>query len=309
MDMLKVLQGNHGFNFPQMWVDFAQKNNFQPVKATWIRACPDCGADQGTVLGQQVYYSTLMRLRECSCGLIWADADIDSKVISDHFEVAYKDEAYFARRGQIFDQLARLISKNTPQGGSVIDIGGGMGHLMDTTRSLRADLDVSVSDVSRESVDYCRKHFGIKSSVSTLEGQHGRYSTAVLSDVLYYVRDMRAAWDVLSNIADTLIIRGPNKLEWIRAAQKNWKHDPMQSHVKHFQQEHKFILSREYLEQRLDSLGFDVETIPTPALPPDRLPADVARMASAAAHASAIALHKLTGKIASPSMVTIARKR
>lgn len=298
-DMLDVLRSNHGFSTLDHWLPIATREQFRPVKATPIHACPDCGASPYGTVGQYVHYSTLMRLRECACGLIWSDAALDPQVIAQHFETTYKDEKYFEqRRARIFSQLSDLVSVHTPLGGSVIDIGGGMGHLMNVTRQRRPDLALTVLDLSEDSVAYCRNHFGIDANAGAL-GDLGsvRYSTAVLSDVLYYEGDMARAWDVLSRIADTLIIRGPNKLKWIRAASK---YGPLQTSIKHFNPEHQFIFSREYIERRLRRVGFaSVETIPSAAL---------VKWNSRLVDCYSALAYQLTGAIKSPSMITIARR-
>jgi hypothetical protein len=298
-DYRSILWRNHGFH-PDIdrWLDYARIHGFREVKATPVPNCPDCGHSSDRVLGQYIHYSTLLRLRECVCGLIWSDVVIDPAVIADHFERGYKDETYFQRqRGPIFRQLTGLIDKLTPQGGSVIDIGGGKGHLMHEARQRRPDLSVSLVDISTESVAHCQQHFGITASTGSILEVTGRYNTVVLSDVLYYEDNIREAWDALSRIADTVIIRGPNKLEWIRASTTG---DPMQSSVRHFNPEHRFILSQQYVESSLRRVGFtSVKTIPARALKTRTSP--LVDLYSAL-------MYGLTGKVKSPSMVTIARR-
>jgi hypothetical protein len=129
-----------------------------------------------------------------------------------------------------------------------------------------------------------------------------KVDTLVLSDVLYYEADLASAWHVMRHIASTVIIRGPNKLQWIRWKSKR---TPMQSHVPHFNPEHSYILSREYLEKRLRSVGFeDVRTIPAVAL---GAVSKRKKLMQSAAYAASKAVYAVSGRVTTPGMITIAQ--
>src|SRR4051812_32616091 len=161
---LSILRTNLGFGNPDDWVDYAMQYDFKQVSATPITTCPDCGSSPRGDLGQYVYYSTLIRLLRCrSCDLIWADAHIDPDVVRAHFEVTYKDRDYFLRsRAEIFGQLVGEISRLTPQGGGVLDIGGAQGDLMHLLRAERPDITPVVHDLSPSAVRYATEHFGLE---------------------------------------------------------------------------------------------------------------------------------------------------
>src|SRR5262245_16256578 len=108
--MLDLLRHNHGFSEPEKWVGYGLAHDFEPIRASKLDGCPDCGGTDHRLMGQYVYYSTLARLNECAtCGLVYSDARIDPDVIRHHFELVYKDEEYFRLgKRRVFAQLARL---------------------------------------------------------------------------------------------------------------------------------------------------------------------------------------------------------
>lgn len=312
---MEILTTNHGFDRPEKWVDYAKANGFRRVAATPIPQCPDCSADPDKTLGQYIYYSTLVRLKTCgNCELIWADAAIDPSVLNAHFEAAYKDEGYFeAARADIFTHLAKVISNAAPMGGSVLDVGGGMGHLMHTLREMRMDLQVVVQDVSERSCEYAKDKFSLQTicgPMSELKPSH-QYDVVVFSDSLYYESELGAVWNLLSRIVKpkgSVIIRGPNKLHWIRlrqALRRMLSSLATQDKVKHFNPEHKYVFSKRYLTNRLGRGGFESKHIPSPALLPRSM---LGRMVSRSSYVYALLMRKLFGAVVSPSMVTVARR-
>ena len=105
-----------GFDFPDEWVAYAAEHAFSAVKATRVEECPDCAGSSRSEWGQYVYYSTLMRLQQCSgCGLVYSDVHLDPAIVRQHFEQAYKDEGYFlAGRTSIFEDIAGLTAPSLP---------------------------------------------------------------------------------------------------------------------------------------------------------------------------------------------------
>jgi 2-polyprenyl-3-methyl-5-hydroxy-6-metoxy-1,4-benzoquinol methylase len=280
-ETISLLQNNVGFSEPELWADYARLHRFQPVKATRIPCCPDCGGSPKAARGQFVYYSSLLRLLECSdCDLIWADAHIDAEVVRRHFETTYKDEAYFEeKRAAIFEHLAGLIDEVAPRGARVLDIGGAKGHLMHTLSLRRPDLRVTVHDLSQAATAWARERWGfetIDGDLGVLARQSTRHDVIVLSDVLYYEPDLPQLWDVLSRLLvpnGSVLIRVPNKRALIRAAQRAFElaHTPRrrrtQAVVRFYNPEHMYIAGRRYLVRRLHQLGFsEVRALPSPLL-------------------------------------------
>lgn len=313
--VIEILKSNVGFDHPEKWVDYAAKKNFKFVPAKQIPRCPDCGSEPRGALGQYVYYSTLLRLKVCSnCDLIWSDAAIDPAVINAHFEFSYKDETYFEeRRRDIFQHLAGIIAARSPQSGSVLDIGGGMGHLMDAVRSIRKDLQLVVQDVSAHSIEYAKNRFSLETLCGTMTqiGTDRKYDVVVLSDSLYYEDGLNQFWQLLPSIlkpGGAVIIRVPNKLLWIRlsSAFHALFSSPTRDTIRFFNPEHKYILSRKYLRRRMEGIGFEVESIPSPSLIPK---APVHKIAGRTTYFLSVLLNKIAGFVMTPSMVIVARSR
>lgn len=312
-----VLRANFGFASPEPWIEYALRHKFRRVRTTPVPHCPDCGKDSGDTLGQYVFFSSLLRLKRCrSCELVWSDGCIDQNVINEFFERTYKDEQYFAEsRAPIFDQLAALVDKNAPEGASVIDIGGGMGHLMHAVKERRPDIHAVVNDVSEASIAYARETLGLEvmgGAISELDCSR-QFDVAVLSDVLYYERDLPQAWNVINALvkpSGCVILRGPNKLHMIRLSQflrsVLRKRGALDDSVPYFNPEHRYILSRGYLVGRLKSLGFArVRVLPSPTLRPH---SKTARAIADLAYGVAAIVNTLTRAVVSPAMVVVAKR-
>lgn len=266
-DYLNLL-ARQGFENPEAWVEFARREGFREVPAAALAACPGCGERLSSPLGQFVHFSNALRLRECAaCGLVFADRRVDPAVIQSHFESAYKDEEYFARkRRPVFDQISALCAELAPHGGTVLDVGGAKGHLLDAIRRRRPDLRLILNDVSETACAYGRARFGLEVLPGTLSAIARRappVDVLVMSDVLYYEPDIRGAWDAVSRVCrpgGALIIRVPNKLPVIRVAQRvlrpRGRGVESQSRIRFFNPEHLYVLSRGYLERRLRCIGF-----------------------------------------------------
>lgn len=277
-----VLQNNVGFENISDWMEYAIKHDFRPVKAVRVPHCPDCsGAPRSGTWGQYVYYSTLIHLIECgSCGLVWADANIDPSTVLDHFEVAYKDNRYFrVSREAIFEHLSNVISRLSPKGASILDIGGARGDLMAKVVARRPDLRVVINDISKEATDWAAEHFGfatLTGSANDLAVHRDRYDVVVLSDVLYYEPNIKVLWNALSRLirkGGSIVIRVPNKYFMIRLGQfwyrftRTKSQQGMQDKISFFNPEHIFVLRYKYIHNRLMSMGFkEVEITPSPLL-------------------------------------------
>lgn len=318
--MLEVLRSNRGFREPERWVDYAVRHSFQAVRAEEVTACPDCGAEDGSPLGQYVHYSTLITLVIChSCELIYANKRIDPAIVLAHFESSYKDEEYYqARRQRIFEFVAAWIARNAPPQGSVLDVGGAKGHLMEQVRRRRRDLRITVHDISETACSWASKQYGFETilgDVAALDAKRVEYDLVVLSDVIYYEPEPKLLWNALSRLVKnggSVILRVPNKLRLIRACQRlreigispGEKHP--QDRVRFFNPEHLYIFSRRYLEARLSSTGFvDIRTVPSPMLV-----SKSSRLLCTTLYqiARVVRIASLGRWIATPSLVMTARK-
>lgn len=279
--MLEILRHNKGFEEPGQWIHYAMEHNFAPVRAEKLERCPGCGARPSGVLGQYVYYSTLVKLKSCrQCGLVYSDTRIDSQVIQQHFEQAYKDETYFIeRRCRIFDQLAGVVDAVASRRAKVLDIGGAKGHLLVSVRQSRPDLDLWLNDLSVDACHYAARQYGfqvIPGGITDIKERSMRFDVVIMSDVIYYEPELKVLWDTLGEIVSeggAVVIRVPNKHVLIRVwqfANRLMQSDAkraMQSKIRFFNPEHLYVLSRCYLVTRLKGLGFkQVTTQPSQLL-------------------------------------------
>lgn len=264
-----VLSRNVGFNDPATWLSYARKHGFRDVEASKIIACPGCGDDTGTSLGQYVYYSTLFQLIDCSrCGLIWANARLNQPVTQQHFEDAYKGEDYFKmKRSKIFVQLASLASNCSRKDASVLDIGGATGYLVEMLVKQRPDLKLTLNDISERACNAAAERLGVKTQCGDLDSliaEGATYDTVICSDVIYYDPNIRRLWQTLAGLVrpgGTIIIRIPNK-EWlIRGAAAFLRLLPAslrktQDRIAFFNPEHLYVLRRQYVRKQLHANGF-----------------------------------------------------
>lgn len=319
-DALSLLRQNFGFDDPEPWIDYARRHAFKRVRATPVPNCPDCGRSPLAALGQYVYYSTLIRLQICgACHLIWADARLDARVLSDHFETAYKDRDYFRRaRSRIFRHLAEEIGSLTPRDGRVLDIGGAQGDLMHLVKQERPDVTAVVHDPSENAARHAEEQFGlpvIRGDISVLKTHDTRYDVIVLSDVLYYEHRIADFWRLVPRLVapgGAVVLRVPNKLLLIQAhlllsrLTRLFRHRDVEDQIRFFNPEHVFILTRRYLTARLSQLGCaSIRVLPSPLLSP---PGSLAHgMLARILNPSAAAVSVLSGrKVAlSPSMLVI----
>ena len=279
----QILTHNAGFTRPEQWVDYAVRERFRFVRATTVIDCPDCGEPTGRILGQYIHYSTLIRLRECrQCGLIWSDVRIDWEVVRSDMERTYhkqSDVDYFtSQRLPVFKHLSRLIDEAAPPNGTVLDIGGAQGHLMDMLWRRRPDLVTWVHDITVAATRYASEHFGLPTICGTIDAVLSRgmpYDVVVMSDVLYYEPQLGRLWSALRSLlkpGGRVFIRVPNKLPYIRVGAlaqriRGKLTGRLEDHLPVFNPAHAYVLSRGYLKRRLHSLGFqNIRLIPSPLL-------------------------------------------
>ena len=267
---LEILKNNKGFDEPEKWIDYAASNRFKKVIAKKIYRCPDCGNNETQILGQYIYYSNLLQARKCkACGLVFADARINSKTIADHFEASYKEEDYFIiSRDKIFTHITRVISPYIKENGKILDIGGAKGHLARKLKTLRGDIDVTVNDISKEACRYINSQYGYSTiccPISDLQKQTDiQYDGLLVIDVLYYEENISAAFRTIIDLVKkngVIVLRVPNKL-WlinvvanIKKVLMNKERQQMLDRMSFVNPEHIYIFSRKYIEKKFKKIG------------------------------------------------------
>lgn len=277
-EYLDILRSNRGFGAEaERWLSYARTHGFHRVHAESRERCPDCAHPGAEIVGQYVFYSTLMHLRECQrCGLWYSDCVLDDEIIAAHFSRAYKDEEYFARhRRPVFEQMSELIDLRAPRGGRVLDVGGAKGHLMAMVRERRPDLELTVSDLSEIACEWAHRTFGfqtVSGRIADLATLGRQFDVVVLSDVIYYEPDPRRLWRVLPALVrpgGALIVRAPNTAGLVRAAEtlrrrlRSRDTVALADQVPFFNPEHTLLFPRKVLERRLREAGFpEVQVLP-----------------------------------------------
>lgn len=319
MQMLDLLRFNKGFASPEEWVDYGIQHNFKKVQADKLEECPDCSSRSSRPVGQFIYYSTLVKLCCCDdCGLIYVDTRIDSAVIQSHFENAYKDENYFLRkRRRVFEQLSGLINRAAPKGGRVLDVGGAKGHLLAVLQQRRPDLKLVLNDLSTEACNHAAACYGFETvpgDVNSLERAAVIFDVVVMSDVMYYEPELKKLWTILPRLlkpGGSIIIRIPNKLPLIRLwqlIQQMGKGRSMdkQERIRFFNPEHLYVLSRSYIQKRLQRSGFDrIRMLPSELLTNDNNDTASSLCYGAASTLSRLSLGRL---VLTPSCIVIANR-
>jgi len=321
-DYRTILESNVGFDGNTRWMRYARRHGFKEVKGERIRRCPDCGArPKRHTWGQYVYYSTLIRLLECSeCGLVWGDVHLDPGVVRKHFDVVYKDDKYFrVSRRRIFRHLARVIDVVSPPGARVLDIGGARGDLMAHVVARRPDLCVVVNDIAAIATSSAAERFGfatLTGDAHALAEHDGRYDVIVLSDMLVYEPDIHLLWTALGRLlapGGSVVIRSQNKWllirlwqRWYRATRPRGR-QRLQDRIRAFNPEHIYVIRSSYLKRRLEDLGLrHVRVLPSP-----QLAAPGTRLLTSLYFAFASALNRLSrGAVAlTPSIVVVGTER
>lgn len=277
-----ILKHNKGFNDPLKWIEYAKSHDFKKVNAEKINCCPDCRNTNATKIGQYVYYSNLVFLMHCqTCKLIYSDVMLNDETAYQHFDAAYKDNEYFDEgRRQIFLQIARLIKKEAPVCGTILDVGGAKGHLGVIIKTYRPDISITINDFSAKACEYAKLNFNFNTiccpfaNLDSIE----KYDFLLLIDVLYYECNISKAWDIVSNFTSNgIIIRVPNKLWLIKLIMvlKNLFSSKAQNAIRDsidlFNPEHLYIFKRSYLKKRLREHGFTkIKVMPSKGLVQNR---------------------------------------
>lgn len=168
---LDILKYNQGFDKPQDWIEYAKQHNFTKVKAIKLIQCPDCKSIDFKEIGKYVYYSQLIRIKECkNCSLIFSDVILDKEILKKHFEVAYKDDIYFERkRRPIFNQILKTLLREYSDKKDVLDIGGAKGHFGKMLKEKNLRYNITVNDVSQIACEFASEKIGLKSICCPLE--------------------------------------------------------------------------------------------------------------------------------------------
>ncbi len=318
-----ILRENGGFYPVEKWLQFAKMHNFQKTNSIKLKNCPDCNNERLFKFGQYIYYSNIFCIKFCpNCGLYFSDTLLDKEIIAKHFENTYNDELYFSKqRKDIFDHIASLASKYTPENGKVLDIGGGKGHLLHKIKSARPDISAVLNDLSENSCNYSFEIYAMKSiccDMPSLQKINSHFNTILLIDVIYYEPKLNEMFKTINKLLhskqQTIIIRIPNKLRIIKFYQFLLntfglsKNKTFQSEIKHFNPEHIYIFTQSYILKKLKKEGFNKVTfIPSPLLNNNKV---IESLSGNIFFWVANVICKLTiGRlILTPSMVVIAKK-
>lgn len=313
-DALDIELQAHGFPLVDCWRREARRVGFRHGRARPVGQCPDCGCRDASVVGQFVHYANCMRLRRCSaCDLLWVDRHLNARVIAEHFERVYKDEAYYqVERAPILDHLAALVAESAPAHGHVLDIGGATGHLLGKVAARRPDLVLTLHDISESATAEAAGRFGMATMTGPLTALRGQWDVVVASDVLYYEPSLRAAWDTLGSLVrpgGSVLLRVPNKRAVILAVAtlERLMHPAhrrlCQGRVRWFNPEHLYVFGRTWLRSRLGRCGFEEVTfLPSP------LPGGHSALTRGVWHGVARGAHVVTGVVLTPGLVVVARR-
>lgn len=276
-EALAILRHNAGFRDAREWISLAQEHYFERVDAETIDRCPDCRARERSYFGQYIYYSCLARLWSCTnCCLIWSDLRLPETTVADHFDRTYAESPYYKNSQRILARLRQLVADVAPRSGTVLDIGGGLGHLLARVSWARPDLHCVHNDLSEWKCDHARQKFDLDAVAGGLERLRQleeSFDILILSDVLYYFQSLEAAWSTFDGLLSErgrLMIRVPNLTPIISALQRWYRLLSSelgfrQTTVPFFNPEHLYLFSRRYLRGRLQALGFSqLALLPSP---------------------------------------------
>jgi 2-polyprenyl-3-methyl-5-hydroxy-6-metoxy-1,4-benzoquinol methylase len=309
----EILSRNAGFDeVVDKWAPLVDSLQITYVPADRRDACPYCLTEEHVIIGQYLYYSNLIRLRECrACQLIYADVIINQVSQEVHFDKAYKDEGYFlCERGDIFTEITTLVDSYAPKNASVLDVGGATGVLADSIRKRRSDVSISVSDISRAACDLASsKGFPIfNSSISELP-EDKKYDIILMIDVLYYERDLLRAISKLSDcLSDNgvILFRGPNKRWIITLLGYLNKVDSFSTRIPFFNPEHLYVLSPAFIKKCFQNAGFhEVRIIPSSPL---RERGFLKKTGYIFTNIIVYLTYYVSGKVVSPSYLAVIKK-
>jgi 2-polyprenyl-3-methyl-5-hydroxy-6-metoxy-1,4-benzoquinol methylase len=310
----EILSKNSGFeNVIDTWAPLVDSLKITCTPSERRDACPYCNNEKHFIIGQFLYYSNLIRLRECrSCKLIFTDVIINQTSQEAHFEIAYKDESYFLyERGDIFKEITLLVDSYTPKDGTILDIGGATGVLADDIRKRRPDLSISVSDISTNACDLALSKGFIVLNTSISELPEGKkYDTILMIDVMYYERDLPEA---IKKISDSLsdngliVFRGPNK-RWLISFLGNLrKMNSLSTRIPFFNPEHLYILSPSFIKKCFEHAGaYEVRIVPSAPL---KKKGFLNRIRYFFTNTIVYLTYYVSGKVVSPSYLAVIKKR
>lgn len=279
-EALAVLRHNPGFSVPERWVDYALTHGFRRVEATPVPRCPDCGSDPERTVGQYVHRSSLVRLRECdACDLMWTDVRIQEGE-EDSLESGSDERPQRecpVDRSPVYRHLAGFVTGVAGRRASVLEIGGGKGHLLSQVRDRRPDLSLVLQDASAPACRYAESHFGLATlcgDLTVLETLSRPFDVVILDEVLDYVPDLGRMWRLLRKLVakgGSLVVRldGRRSLVRIGAAlgriAGHFVQPARQDRLPFLDPDQLYVMTPAYLEGRLRALGFgDIEVKPAP---------------------------------------------
>ncbi len=309
----ELLLANKGFEKVfEYWIPLVDSFSITSVPSEWRSTCPFCESGDYIVRGQYLYYSNLIRLRECSsCSLVYSDILIDDSYIKEHFEEAYKDDGYFLlERQDIFNELCDIVVRAAPRGAKVLDVGGATGIFATMLREKRPDLDITVSDISSVSCDLARsKGFKVRNQgISDLDVEE-KFDVILLLDVLYYEKKLQEALGGIKTCLrdDGMIVyRGPNKYFYIFLESLLQRAKKASHEIASFNPEHIYVLRAGFLSVAFGNQGFSrVEIFPSKVLHGKGL---FGRIYGRIINCLSKLFFAITGTVISPSFIMIIRK-
>lgn len=321
-----ILKGNIGFEgLEDLWLPYVASLGIKSVKAVLRSSCPYCSSGKYTSISQYLYYSTLLRLNQCSqCGLIYSNALLNNEVTSAHFEDAYKDQSYFHyERAEIFKQISEIVRSQVRLEGRILDVGGATGVLSLEIKNKRPDLHILVNDLSESACEIASRGNGLESLQGRVQDipEKRKFDVILLIDVLYYETDLADALIKLHALLENngmLIFRGPNKCLLMKATLfiknifKSRDKIKLERRTPFFNPEHLYVLHQAFMMKAFKEIGFsDVKILPASSLKKkydSKFRTFVYRVLSLLCDISSFAFFKCFSVITSPSYVLIARK-
>lgn len=314
----KLLLSNKGFeNDLNHWVPLVDSLKIKHVPSSYRESCPNCSSLSSKNISKYLYYSNLVTLKEClSCKLVYSDILIDRKEVREHFEYAYKDDAYFInQRVNIFNEICEIVASKVRHGGRVLDVGGATGVFANLLKKKRPDLKVIVSDLSKTACE-AAKEIGINavnkalSELTISDFEDEKFDAILLIDVLYYETNLKEALSFLNNCLsdDGLIVyRGPNKFFLIKLINYLNVFSSAREKLIFFNPEHIYILRDFFLRETFKKIGFKkIQLIPSSSLSSK---SSLKKIALKIIDCFSLIIFAICRKVISPSFIMLISRR
>jgi SAM-dependent methyltransferase len=233
-------------------------------------ACDLCGADDSEELfiGRDEWYGgvgTFPTVRCRQCGLIYINPRPDPQTIGQYYPTDYapyflavEDEPSwwqrFNRRLALRKRL-RLVQRQLPRPGHVLDVGCATGSFLVALRS--AGWQVQGIEFNPQAADYARRRHGLEVVTGTLADGHfpdSQYDLVIFWDVLEHVHHPRQTLSEAARITKPggwllLVLPNPDSLEarWFGQYWAGWDTP-----------RHLYVYSRDVLRRLLSETGWQM---------------------------------------------------